>query len=190
MEKAFSVIGKPFHRVEAREKATGEFQFVGDLPDLPKMLYAKILRSPHAHALVAHIDTSKAERFPGVKVVLTHQDVNGQFVTRAISANPQKPRPWDSYALEKEVRYVGDRVAAVAATTPEIAEEALGLIEVDYEPLPAVFDPVEALRPEAPRVHKYNFTPEEAFLIENNVVAPMVMSLGDIEKGFNCLMLY
>jgi CO/xanthine dehydrogenase Mo-binding subunit len=184
MGREFNVIGKQFPRVEAREKATGEFQFVGDLLNLPNMLYAKILRSPHAHALVAHIDTSKAERFPGVKAVLTHQDVNGQFVTRAISANPQKPRAWDSYALEEEVRYVGDRVAAVAALAPEIAEEALRLIEVDYEPLPAVFDPAEALRPGAPKVHKYNFTPEEAFLIENNVVAPMVMSLGDIEKGF------
>jgi CO/xanthine dehydrogenase Mo-binding subunit len=149
------------------------------------MLHAKILRSPYAHAIVVRIDTSKAEKLPGVKAVLTHQDVNARFVTRAISANPEKPRPWDSYALEKEVRYVGDRVAAVAATTPEIAEEAIRLIEVDYEPLPAVFDPAEALRPGAPKVHKYNFTPEGAFLIEDNVVAPVIMSLGDTERGFS-----
>lgn len=184
MERDFSVIGKPFPRVEAREKATGEFQFVGDLPSLPGMLHGKILRSPHAHALVRHIDTSEAERLPGVRAVITHQDAQGQFLTRGISAHPQKPRPWDSYTLEKEVRYVGDRVAAVAATSPEIAEEALRLIAVEYEALPTVFDPAEAIRPGAPKVHKYNFTPEEGFLIENNVVAPVVMALGDVEKGF------
>lgn len=185
MEKEqFTVLGKTSPRVEAREKARGEFQFVGDLPVLPNMLYCKILRSPYAHALVNKIDSSKAKKLPGVKAVISHKDIDGQFVTRGISAHPKKPRPWDSYIFEKEVRYVGDRVAAVAATSPEIAEEALSLIEVEYEQLPAVFDPAEAIQPGAQKVHKYNYTPEEAIPIENNILAPVIMALGDVEKGF------
>ena len=184
MDQVFAVIGKANPRIEAEEKVTGEFQFVGDLPVFRDTLYCKILRSPLAHALVRHLDASKARRLPGVKAVVSHQETQEQFVTRGISAHPRKPRPWDSCILEKEVRYVGDRVAAVAATHPEIAEEALRLIEVDYETLPAVFDPGEAIRFGAPRVHKYNYTAEEAIPIENNIVAPVNLAFGDVERGF------
>jgi len=184
METELSVLSKNNPRVEAKEKATGEYQFVNDLPDPAHLLHCRVLRSPYAHALVKKIDSSKAENLPGVKAVITHEDINGQFLCRGISPHPQKPRPWDSYILEKEVRYVGDRVAAVAATCVEIAEEALRLIEVDYEPLPAVFDPAEAIKPGAPKVHRYNFTPEEAIPIENNIVAPVIIALGDVGKGF------
>ena len=179
-----SVLGKLNPKVDSKEKATGEFQFVGDLPNLPSMLHARVLRSPYAHALVKRIDQSKAERLPGVRAVISHEDIHGQFMSRGISPHPKKPRPWDSYILEKEVRYVGDRVAAVAATSPEVAEEALQLIEVEYELLPAVFDPVEAIKSGAPKVHRYNYTPEEAIPIENNIVAPVIIGLGDVEKGF------
>jgi CO/xanthine dehydrogenase Mo-binding subunit len=184
MNAELSVIGKANRRVDSREKATGEFQYVGDLPNLPNMLYARVLRSPHAHALVKRIDKSKAEKVPGVRAVISHEDIDGRFVSRGISPHPKKPRPWDSYILEKEVRFVGDRVAAVAAVSPEAAEEALSLIEVEYEPLPAVFDPAEAIKDGAPKVHRYNFTPEEAIPIENNIVAPLIVSHGDVEKGF------
>ncbi len=180
----FNVVANRNPKVDAVEKAKGACIFAGDLPPLPNMLYCKILRSPHAHARIKHIDTSKAKRLEGVKAVITHVDINGQFLHRGISPHPSKPRPWDSYILEKEVRYVGDRVAAVAATSIEIAEEAIELIEAEYEQLPAVFDPGEAIKPNAPKVHEFNYTPTEKSPIENNIVAPVKMSIGDVEKGF------
>ena len=152
----FLVIGKDHPRVEAEDKVRGEYQYVGDM-SLPNMLHAKILRSPYAHALVKRINTEKAERLPGVKMVITckDKDIADRLLLRITGIHrTKKTRLQDSHALEEEVRYVGDRVAAVAATSVEIAEEALGLIEVEYEELPAVLDPIEAMKPGAPLVHK------------------------------------
>ncbi|UCD58621.1 MAG: hypothetical protein JSV16_05810, partial [Candidatus Hydrogenedentota bacterium] len=149
----FLVIGKNHPRVDVEEKVGGEYDFVGDM-SLPGMLHAKVLRSPYAHALVKRIDTRKAEKLPGVEAVLTHEDVSDKLVYRINAVSPSAPNPSDARILEKEVRYVGDRVAAVAATSTEIAEEALELIEVEYEELPAVFDIVEAMKPGAPPVHE------------------------------------
>lgn len=184
INKDFNIVARRNPRIEAKEKATGKTLFAGDLPNLPNMLYCKILRSPYPHARILKINTSRVKALDGVKAVITHDDIGGQFLHRAISPHPSKPRPWDSYILEKEVRYVGDRVAAVAAVSPHIAEQALRLIEVEYEQLPAVFDPEQAIKPDAPKVHEYNYTPEQRIVIENNVVAPLEMSRGNVDEGF------
>jgi CO/xanthine dehydrogenase Mo-binding subunit len=180
----FEVLGKRNVNIQAEQKARGECLFAGDLPPLPGMLHCRILRSPYAHARVKRIDVTRAGSLPGVKAVITHEDTQQQFLTRGISAHPNIPRPYDSYILEKEPRYVGDRVAAVAAVSEAVAEEALSLIEVNYEELPAVLDPAEAVKPGAPRVHEYNHTHEKRIPIKNNVVAPTTMAIGDIAQGF------
>src|SRR6266536_5964589 len=144
MTASASVIGAPIPRIEGPEKVTGRALYAADI-SLPGMLWGKILRSPYPHARIQRIDASRAWSVPGVRAVVTGQDVPGHYIGKILRDMPVLC--WD------RVRYIGDRVAAVAAETPEAAEEALGLIEVDYEDLPAVFDPLEALRPEAPLLH-------------------------------------
>ena len=180
----FSVINRKQKRIQVEEKVKGTFPYVEDMPSFPGMLYCEVLRSPRAHARVVKIDIEKAKKLEGVVDVVTHWDIGEQFIQREISADPNKPRPWDSYLLEKEVRYVGDRVAAVVAESPAIAAKALTLIDVEYEDLPAVFDIDEAIKPGAPKVHEYNYTAEKTIEIKNNVVAPITMNTGDVEQGF------
>lgn len=181
-EEKFLVIGKDHPKVEVEEKVTGEFEFVGDI-SLPNMLHAKILRSPYAHALVKSINTKRAKELPGVKAVITHEDVKERWFVRAPGTHPSNPRTLDNRIIDEKVRYVGDRVAAVAATSPEIAEEALGLIEVDYEELPAVFDPVEAMQPGAPVIHDSLKLADKDIPIKNNIVGPTYMTIGDVAEG-------
>jgi carbon-monoxide dehydrogenase large subunit len=139
-----SVIGTSVPRVDARDKVTGAAQFTDDLQFGPGLLYARILRSPHAHALIRRIDVSKARALPGVKVVVTGEDFPGLIGLYLA----------DRYIFCRDrVRYVGDPVAGVAATSEEIAERALELIEVEYEVLPAVLDPEEGAGPDAPVLH-------------------------------------
>jgi CO/xanthine dehydrogenase Mo-binding subunit len=137
MSNNHSVIGRSFPFVGAVDKVTGQAQYLDDI-EIPGMLYAKILRSPHAHARIVKIDTSKAMAYPGVKAVLTAADC------------PKFPFGLDvadvHILADTKVRYEGDEVAAVAATSVEAAEEATKLIEVEYNILPAVFEPEEALR--------------------------------------------
>ena len=178
----FLVIGRDLPKVEAEAKARGECKFAGDI-SLPDMLHGKILRSPHAHAIVKRINTSKAERLPGVKAVITHKDVPQQLAWRTYFFTPSASVR-DNYILEKEVRYVGDRVAAVAAISPEIAEEALGLIEVEYELLPAVFDPIQAMQPDATLVHRMIKRGDDEIKMKNNILAPVNWVIGDVEEGF------
>jgi len=142
MESKFSVLGKRVSRKDAFEKVTGKARYIPDIK-LPGMLYAKFLRSPHAHARIKHIDTSRAESLPGVKCVLTFKDVP--------QVHPQRKF---EFLLDRVVHHPGEEVAAVAALTPQIAEEALKLIEVDYEVLPAVFDVKEAMKPGAALAHE------------------------------------
>ncbi len=180
----FKVIGRDYPRVDVTEKVRGEYEFVGDIV-LPGLLHCKVLRSPHAHALVKKIDTDRARRLPGVKAVITHKDVADKRIYRVTSVNPSMPYPVDSCILEEHVRHVGDRVAAVAATSVETAEEALELIDVEYEELPAVFDPVEAIKPGAPAVHEAIWFGDQKIPIENNTnFIPIELSEGDVEKGF------
>ncbi len=189
----YSIIGKPLPRVDGRVKATGEAQFAMDVT-LPGMLYGKILRSPHAHARIIRIDTSQAEQLPGVKAIVTARDTAG--VRYAFVDTPGHPA--DEYPLATDkVRYIGEDVAAVAAVDLDTAEKALSLIEVQYELLPAVFDPEEAMKPGAPAVHdeivptttsawedwgaKKKTVP---YKVVNNICATTNIAYGDVEKGF------
>jgi 4-hydroxybenzoyl-CoA reductase alpha subunit len=164
----YKTIGKSLPRYDARDKATGKAQYTGDLT-LPRMLYGKILHSPIAHGIIKKIDTSKAEALPGVKAVITGQDVPD----RQYGVSP--PR-YDEFVLAKDkVRYVGDEVAAVAAIDEETAEKALDLIEVEYEEFPAVLDVYEAMKDDTPLIHER---------YPNNINTKVDHHFGDVEQGF------
>lgn len=147
MTKKFDVVGKARRRVDARSKVTGQLRFADDL-SLPRMLHAKLLRSPHPHAVIEKIDVERARSHPGVHLVLTGKDFPVPFGIMPVSL--------DEYPLASgRVRYVGDPVAAVIARDEQTAVEALGLIEVSYRLLPPVSDPVEGLQRPEPRIHDY-----------------------------------
>jgi CO/xanthine dehydrogenase Mo-binding subunit len=138
-----SVVGRPLGRVEGEAKVTGRARFAADVVR-PGQLWAKCLRSPHAHARIVHLDVSSARRVPGVHAVLTGSDVRGLVGIRI--------RDMPLLARDR-VRYIGERVVAVAAEDADVAEEALSLVQVEYEPLPAVFDVEAAMAPDAPVLH-------------------------------------
>jgi putative selenate reductase molybdopterin-binding subunit len=144
-------VGKSERRVDSVKLATGRGTFVDDVAP-PGLLQARILRSPHAHALIRRIDASAARSLPGVVCVLTHEDVPRVPYTTAGQGWPE-PSPYDSVMLDRKVRFVGDRVAVVAAEDAELAQRACEAIEVEYEPLPAVFDPERAMDAGAPVIH-------------------------------------
>ena len=168
MSKAekFSVIGKRVQRVEGFDKVTGDADFIADIY-LPGMLVGKVLRSPFPHARIRNINISKAEKLPGVRAVVTAQDT--------------LKRPWGAFFADQYIlsvgktRYVGEEVAAVAAIDPDIAEEAIDLIEVDWEPLPGVFDAEEAMRDGAPLVHDDK---------PNNIAMHLDLERGNIAQAF------
>ncbi len=140
---ALHSVGHPTPRVDALKRVTGAATYTGDI-QLPGMLYARVLRSPHAHAHIRGIDLAKALALPGVKAILTHENCDVVWS----SGDMRNKR----YLFNNPVRFAGDAVAAVAATDRHIVEEALLLIAVDYEVLPFVLDPEEALRPDAPEI--------------------------------------
>jgi putative selenate reductase molybdopterin-binding subunit len=150
------VVGQKERRVDARPLVTGAPVYASEF-EQPHMLHARILHSPHAHANIRAIDTSKALDLPGVYAVLTYKDVPRVAHSTAGQPYPESS-PYDTYLLDSRVRYVGDWVAFVAAESPAIAEDALALIEVDYELLPAVFDPLEAMCEGAPQLHEPDVT--------------------------------
>jgi len=135
-------VGQAVPQVDSAEKAAGLTEYLQDLA-LPGMLHGAVARSTVPHARIRGIDTSRAERLPGVRAVITARDCPG------ILFGPQKPEDWEILCRDK-VRYIGDEVAAVAAITSDLAREAAELIDIQYEELPAVFDPFEAMRPGAP----------------------------------------
>jgi len=172
-----SFVGKSVPRKDGAEKATGKALFTVDMV-LPGMLWGKILRSPYPHAKILRIDTSRAERLPGVKAVIAGKDTLGikhGFVETPRYAPDQYPLAMD------RVRYIGEEVAAVAAIDEYVAEEALSLIQVDYEELPAVFDPEEAMKPEAPEIHPSHPKVKEPY---KNIGGKTESGWGDVEKGF------
>ncbi|MGQ9787178.1 MAG: molybdopterin-dependent oxidoreductase [Anaerolineae bacterium] len=142
-QEMWRVVGKPEPKVDAVKLAQGRPAFAGDL-QLRGMLVGKLLRSPYPHARIRRIDASKARALPGVYAVLTFEDVPRVVYSTAGQSHPI-PGPLDRVSFDNKVRFVGDRVAAVAAESEEIAEEALKLIEVEYEPLPAILDARQAL---------------------------------------------
>lgn len=149
--KPLKTIGKSEPKVDAVKLAAGKPVYTDDM-DMPGMLHAALLTSPHAHARIVHIDASKARALPGVHAVLTHEDVPRVYYASGGQSYPN-PKPYDQVSLDTKVRHVGDRVAVVAAETPEIAREALKLIDVEYEVLPAVLDALEAMADGAPVIH-------------------------------------
>jgi xanthine dehydrogenase molybdenum-binding subunit len=161
------IIGKSIPRREALDKITGKAVFIADVK-LPGMLCAKMLYSPHAHALVQEIDVKRAEKMPGVKAIITAKDIPDKF------CYSQDMRP--CYPLNDHVRCVGDAIAVVAADTEEIAEKAVGQIKVKYEVLPSVTDAEEAMKPDAPKLY-----PEGN--ISDADGAPEILEWGDVENG-------
>ncbi len=148
---ATDVVGRPEMKVDAVKLVKGKPVFADDI-ELPGMLHAAMLTSPHAHARITRIDASKARALPGVHAVLTYEDVPRVIYASGGQTWPN-PHPWDQVSLDNKVRHVGDRVAVVAAESPEIAWAALDLIEVEYDVLPAVFDPIATMQPGAPIIH-------------------------------------
>jgi CO/xanthine dehydrogenase Mo-binding subunit len=159
-----TVVGKSFSRSDAVMQVTGKSLY-GDDYTRPGMLHAKILRSKHVHAKILKLDTSKAEKLAGVKAIVTSKDVPHN---RWGFTHQDQP-----VLVEDKVRFYGDAVAAVAATSWEAAEEALGLIEVEYEPLPAVFDPREAMKPDSPKIHG-----------NSNIASHLKIRNGDVAQGW------
>ena len=168
MKRDYVNIGKRLPRVDGVVKATGEAKYAADL-SLPGMLRGKMLRSPFPHARILHIDTRKAERLPGVRAVLTGKDTIG-FRAGGISAQGDEP-----YLALDKVRFIGDALAAVAAIDEETAEEALGLIRVEYEELPAVVDPLVAMKDGAPLIHDH---------APKNISFKTDLSYGDVDMAF------
>ena len=180
-----TTVGRVTPRVDAVERVTGRATYTADV-QLPGMLYGRVLRSPHPHAHVRSIDVSQAEALPGVHAVITHErapivwgagSVSGgrQYNDRVKAITKHRRRLFNN-----PVRFVGDPVAAVAAVDRHVAEEALRLIDVDYEPLPFVLEPEEALQPDAVKIWPDgNLSPDI-----DNELKPMTTSLGDVEAGF------
>ena len=163
----FSIVGKRIPHRDAVEKAKGSAVFASDIK-LNGTLHGKILRSPVPHAQIRNIDISKAKKLKGVKAIITSKDT--PQIKFSIS-----PTWADKLILVDKVRYIGDEIAAVAAVDEETAEEALELIEVEWEELPAVFDPLEAMQPGAPLLHA---------AVENNISKTLTMECGSVAEGF------
>jgi putative selenate reductase molybdopterin-binding subunit len=173
--------GEP--KVDAVKLVQGKPAFTADF-EKRDMLVAKVLRSPHAHAKIKHIDTSAAEALPGVAAVLTWKDIPRVVYSTAGQSHPI-PGPLDMFSLDKKVRFVGDRVAFVAAETAEIAEAALKLIKVDYEVLPAIIDPTKAMDEDAIIIHdEEEFVNFEESDPSRNLAAELRVDIGDVEQGF------
>jgi putative selenate reductase molybdopterin-binding subunit len=174
-------VGRPAPKVDARKLVQGNPAFTDDV-ELRGMLVGKLLLSPHAHAIIKRIDASRARALPGVHAVLTHEDVPRVAYTTAGQSHPE-PGPHDNYSLDYKVRFVGDRVAAVAAETEAIARRALELIEVEYEILPAIFDPRDSMKQGAPVLHD---EPESWHIHDkgHNLADVIEWEVGNVEDGF------
>ncbi len=181
MSGKHSIVGKNLQKVDGFKLVTGRLAFTDDI-HLPGMLYGKILPSPHAHARIKRIDTNKAKALPGVRAVLTYQDVPRVPHTTAGQSWPE-PSPYDTYLLDSKMRFVGDRVAAVAAETRAIAEEALRLIEVEYEVLPAILEIEQAMADGAPVIHD---EPDSKGIhdAQHNLAGYILKEIGNVEDGF------
>ncbi len=177
---AYRTVGKPLPRIEGEGKVTGQTRYAADLP-FEGLLWAKVLRSPIPHGIIKRIDIAKARQLAGVHAVLTGADVPNVFVGTRIKDQP--------VLATDRVRFVGDAVAAVAADSKELAEEALALIEVEYDELPYVSDPIEALRSGAPLIHddrsKYKNAPKlPEGVSPHNLQSYTQWKNGDLEAGF------
>jgi len=180
----WNVVNRPVEKIDSLGLATGAPAFTDD-QIFKDMLYGAILTSPYAHARIRRIDTSKAEALEGVHAVLCHENVPRVAHTTAGQSYPE-PSAYDTFMFDNKVRYVGDRVAAVAAQTPQLAIEACRLIEVEYEELEPVLDPRQSMKPGAPVIHDES----DATVIipmdydpSRNLAAHVDFEIGSIEKG-------
>lgn len=171
-------VGTSIQRVDAIKKVTGQAQYVGDLI-MPRMLYAQVKRSPYPHAKILRIDTSKAAALPGVRSVIT-----GEYYTKRCGLYLEDK----NFLAVGTAKYRGEAVAAVAAETPEIADEACELIEVEYQELPAVTDALEGMRPGAPLIHPDLHTYKVAPIFHpephTNISHHYKLRKGDVEEAF------
>src|SRR5215216_7840592 len=170
-----NTIGKPLPRVDARGKVTGETLYSGDL-SLPGMLHMKLLFSDRPHARVLAIDTSRAEAAPGIVAVYTAKDIpvneyGLQWQDQPVLCGPGSAKPGTDV-----VRFVGDQVAALVAQTEAQAAAAVKLIRVEYEDLPVVIDPVEAMKPDTPRVHEH--------IGDSNICVHYKIRKGNVQEAF------
>lgn len=176
---ASKLVGRPIPRLEGAEKVSGTLHYAADF-QIPGALWAKMLRSPHPHARIAKIDSARAAALPGVHAVVTGADIPPVLTGLRMKDMPVLAR--------ERVRFVGEPVAAVAADSEEIAEEALALIDVQYEMLPYVTDPLKAIEPGAPVLHEnpaaYKNAPERNTELPN-IQSYGVWSNGDVETAFN-----
>ena len=175
------VVGKPEVKVDALKLVKGNPAFVDDV-EMRGMLHAKMVWSPHAHARIVRIDDSKARALPGVRAVLHHENVPRIRYASGGQSYPN-PLPYDQVSFDDKVRYVGDRVAVVAADTLDIAAAAAQLIEVEYEVLPAIFDENEAMLDGAPVIHDEPDM-EGAYDASRNIVHHIRADVGDVEAAF------
>ncbi len=163
-------VGKSVPRIDGKGLVTGQTKYTFDV-NLPGMLVGKMIRSTQAHARIVKIDTSKAENLPGVKSIITAKDT---FNIKFGSNEFFFPHTIDQMAFESEkVRYIGDEIGAIAAIDEETAQKALDLIEIEYEPLPAVFDVLDAMKPGAPKIHQ----------AMNNIAVILPVNFGNPERA-------
>jgi putative selenate reductase molybdopterin-binding subunit len=181
--KDWQTVGKPEKKVDAVKLAQGKPAFTADI-EKRDLLVAKVLHSPYAHARIKSIDTSAAKAIPGVAAVLTWQDIPRVVYSTAGQSDPI-PGPLDCFSLDNKVRFVGDRVAFVAAETAEIAELALSKIEVEYEVLDAILNSDDSMKPGAVQIHDepeyVNFADSDP---TRNLAAEIRIDIGDVEEGF------
>lgn len=175
------VVGKAEVKVDAEKLVRGRPVFTDDI-HMEGILYGALLTSPHAHANIKNIDTSRARALLGVHAVLTWQDLPRIKYASAGQSYPH-PLPLDQVSLDNKVRHEGDRIAIVAAETPELAEEALKLIDVEFELLPAVMSPEEAIKDGAPIIHDEADT-EGIYDRAHNIVQHIEAQCGDVEAAF------
>ena len=162
------VVGKPFRKVDARQKCTGQTKFADDIM-LPRMLHCKMLRSPEPHAVIKSIDVTKALQLPGVHAVITGKDLPIPYGILPVSQD-EHPLCTD------RVRFIGDPVAAVAAIDEDTAFDAMNLIEVEYEKLQTITNIEEGVTVDEPRIHDYGD--------HGNVHKSVSLEFGDMEEGF------
>ena len=177
MDNEYTVIGKPRPIGDAALKVTGQKIYVGDM-ELPGMLYAKVLLSTVPHARIKSIDTSAAEALPGVKAVATYKNTPQVRYNSAVRFIEHK-LPDTERIFDDTVRFVGDRVAAVAAESPGIAKKAVNLIKVEYEALPVITDVEEAIKPEAWPIHE-----------GGNIVGTSRAEAGNVDEAFQSAIMY
>src|ERR1700741_4127472 len=166
--KPLNVVGKPFRKVDARAKCTGQTKFADDIV-LPRMLACKILRSHHPHAIIKSIDTAKALALPGVFAIITGKDLPIPYGILPVSQ--------DEHALcIDKVRFIGDPVAAIAAIDEDTAFDALDLIEVEYKRLQTISSIEEGVFVDEPRIHEYGDA--------GNIHKRVSLEFGDVSEGF------